>query len=122
MVILVLTGSIAMGKSTAGTMFRRRKIPVFDADETVHDLFRKGGAAVDLIKKYFPTTINGGTVDRSILGEIVFSDPRRLSVLESLIHPLVDKERRLFLQRHQRRKTNIVVLDIPLFFETKKTI
>jgi dephospho-CoA kinase len=120
MVIVVLTGSIAMGKSTAGTMLRRRKIPVFDADEAVHNLLKKGGMAVDLIKKHFPTTINEGAVDRSILGKIVFGDPQRLSFLESLVHPLVDKERRRFLQRHQRQKTNIVVLDIPLFFETKK--
>lgn len=119
MVIVVLTGSIAMGKSTVGVMFCRKKIPVFDADKVVHNLFRKGGEGADLIKKHFPTTINDGAVDRSILSQIVFTNPSRLSFLESLIHPLVDKERRRFLQRHRRQKTNIVVLDIPLFFETK---
>ena len=120
MVIVVLTGSIAMGKSTTATMLRRRKIPVFDADAVVHNLFSKDGAAVYSIEKHFPTAIKEGAVDRTILSEIVFSDPQRLSFLESLIHPLVDRERRRFLQRHQRQKTNMVVLDIPLFFETKK--
>jgi dephospho-CoA kinase len=120
MVILVLTGSIAMGKSTAGTMFLRRRIPVFDADKVVHKLFREGGAAFDLIKKYFPTAIKKNNVDRTILSKIVFGDPAQLSFLESLIHPLVDTERKRFLQRHHRQRTNIVVLDIPLFFETKR--
>ena len=119
MVIVVLTGSIAMGKSTAGTMLLRRKIPVFDADKVVHNLFRKGEQAFDLIEKHFPAAINGDTVDRTVLSKIVFGEPRQLSLLESLIHPLVDIERKRFLQIHQRRKTNIVVLDIPLFFERK---
>ena len=109
-----------MGKSTAGTMFRRKKIPVFDADRVVHKLFRKDGIAVRLIEKHFPTAIKEGAVDRVILSKIVFGEPQRLSLLESLIHPLVDKERSGFLQKHQRQKTNMVVLDIPLFFETKK--
>ena len=120
MVIVVLTGSIAMGKSTAGTMLLRRKIPVFDADRVVHNLFTKGGVAFDLIKKHFPTTINEVGVDRAMLSKIVFNNPEQLSFLESLIHPLVDTERKRFLQSHRRKKTNLVVLDIPLFFETKK--
>jgi dephospho-CoA kinase len=119
-VIVVLTGSIAMGKSTAGIMLLRRRIPVFDADLVVHNLFRKGESGFGLIEKYFPAAINGDTVDRAVLGKIVFSEPRQLSLLESLIHPLVDKERKRFLQTHQRRRTNIVVLDIPLFFERQK--
>tara|TARA_B100001093_G_scaffold515327_1_gene591418 strand:- start:400 stop:972 length:573 start_codon:yes stop_codon:yes gene_type:complete len=116
----VLTGSIAMGKSTTASMFNRRKIPVFDADKAVHNLFSSGGAAVGLVKKHFPSTIRGDAVDRAALSKIVFDDPHRLSILESIVHPLVDTERKRFLQRHRRRKTKVVLLDIPLFYETKK--
>lgn len=120
MIVVVLTGSIAMGKSTTATMFNRRKIPVFDADKVVHSLFSKGGAAVELVQKHFPSAITGDKVDRPALGKIVFGDPHRLSILESIIHPLVDIERKRFLQSHRRGKTKMVVLDIPLFYETKK--
>jgi len=116
----VLTGSIAMGKSTTATMFIRRKIPIFDADKTVHNLFSKGGAAVEVVNAHFPSAIANNKVDRATLGQIVFGDPYRLSILESIIHPLVDKERSRFLQSHRRRKTKMVVLDIPLFYEIKK--
>ena len=120
MIIVVLTGSIAMGKSTTATMFNHRRIPVFDADKAVHILFEKGGAAVGLIEKHFPTAISQEKVDRTALGKIVFDNPHSLAVLEALIHPLVDMERKRFLQMHRRQKTRVVVLDIPLFFETKK--
>mgnify|MGYP002008437849 FL=1 len=119
MIIVVLTGSIAMGKSTTASMFHRRKIPIFDADKVVHNLLKKGGAAFGLIERHFPTAINKNAIDRGILSKIVFGDPCQLSILESLIHPLVDNERKFFLQRHQRKKTNLVILDVPLFFETK---
>jgi len=119
MIIDVLTGSIAMGKSTTGKMFSRRKIPVFDADKVVHELFKKNGAAVGLVEKYFPSAVTGDSVDRVALGQIVFGDPHRLSILESIIHPLVNAERKRFLQCHRRRKTKMVVLDVPLFYETK---
>jgi len=120
MIVVVLTGSIAMGKSTTATMFNRRKIPIFDADKLVHSFFSKGGAAVGMVNEHFPSAITDDTVDRAVLGEIVFGDPHRLSILESIIHPLVDNERNRFLQRHRRRKTKIVVLDVPLFYEIKK--
>lgn len=120
MIVVVLTGSIAMGKSTTATMFIRRKIPIFDADKTVHNLFSKGGAAVEVVNAHFPSAIANNKVDRATLGQIVFGDPYRLSILESIIHPLVDKERSRFLQSHRRRKTKMVVLDIPLFYEIKK--
>jgi dephospho-CoA kinase len=119
-IIVILTGSIAMGKTTTASMFLQRKIPVFDADKVVHSLFRKSGTAFGLIEKHFPAAINKDAIDRSILSKIVFGNPRQLSTLESLIHPLVDNERKRFLQRHQRKNTNMVILDIPLFFETKK--
>ena len=120
MIVVVLTGSIAMGKSTTATMFIRRKIPIFDADKTVHNLFSKGGAAVEMVNEHFPSAIANNKVDRATLSQIVFGDPCRLSILESIIHPLVDKERSRFLQSHRRRKTKMVVLDIPLFYEIKK--
>ena len=109
-----------MGKSTTVTMFNWRKIPIFDADKVVHNLFSKGGAAVGMVNEHFPSAIANDKVDRAVLGQIVFGDPYRLSILESIIHPLVDKERNRFLQSHRRRKTKMVVLDIPLFYETKK--
>ncbi len=120
MIVVVLTGSIAMGKSTTASMFNRRKIPVFDADKIVHDLFSKGGAALGVVKEHFPSAIVDDKVDRNILGKIVFGDPYRLSILESIIHPLVDIERKRFLQGHRRGKTKMVVLDIPLFYEREK--
>jgi len=119
MITVVLTGSIAMGKSTTASMLDRRKIPVFDADKVVHSLFSKGGAAVGLVEKHFPSAITRHSVDRATLGQIVFGNPHRLSTLESIIHPLVNVERKRFLQSHRRRKTKMVVLDIPLFYETK---
>ena len=120
MIVVVLTGSIAMGKSTTGVMLARRKIPIFDADRAVHSLLRKGGKAVGLIEEQFPTAIIESEVDRTILSKIVFEDSLQLSILESLIHPLVEKERKTFLQRHHRQKSKLVVLDIPLYFETKR--
>ena len=108
-----------MGKSTTANMFLRRKVPVFDADKVVHNLFSKGGAAVGLVEKHFPSVIMDDSVDRAALGQIVFGNPHRLSRLESIIHPLVNVERNRFLQSHHRRKTKMVVLDIPLFYETK---
>ena len=109
-----------MGKSTTASMFNRRKIPVFDADKVVHNLFGKDGAALGLVGKHFPSAVTGNKVDRAVLGEIVFGDTDRLSILEAIIHPLVDIERKRFLQSHRRGKTKMVVLDIPLFYETKK--
>ncbi len=120
MIVVVLTGSIAMGKSTTGVMLARRKIPIFDADRAVHSLLKKGGKAVGLIEEKFPTAIIESEVDRTILSKIVFEDSLQLSILESLIHPLVEKERKTFLQRQHRQKSKLVVLDIPLYFETKR--
>ena len=109
-----------MGKSTTAAMIDRRKIPVFDADKVVHNLFSKGGPTLELVQKHFPSAVADDRVDRAILGKIVFNDPHRLSILESIIHPLVDVERKRFLKSHRRGKTKMVVLDIPLFYETKK--
>lgn len=118
MIILGLTGSIGMGKSTASNMLRSLGIPVHDADDAVHRLLAKGGKAVPLVEAAFPHTVWGGAVDRPRLAARVFSDPAGLKVLEGILHPLVHQEERRFLQRQRRRRKSVVALDIPLLFET----
>lgn len=119
MKILGLTGSIAMGKSTAAAMLRRFKIPVHDADACVHLLFARGGRAVGPIGDAFPGVVDGGAVNRVELGARVFNDTPALRKLESIVHPLVRDERDRFIARHRRRRAPFVVLDVPLLFETK---
>ncbi len=115
MIVLGLTGSIGMGKSTVAAMFRRRRVPVFDADAVVHALQAPGGAALPAIAAGFPGTVHGGTLDRAALGAAVFGDDAALKRLEAIVHPLVGAARASFLRRHRRRP--LVVLDIPLLFE-----
>jgi dephospho-CoA kinase len=117
-IVVGLTGSIGMGKSTAAAMFRRLGIPVYDADNTVHKLFARGVAAVAPIAAAFPGVVHGGAVDRSLLGARVFADAAALARLEAIVHPLVFRRRAAFLGRERRRRTPVVVLDIPLLFET----
>jgi dephospho-CoA kinase len=116
--ILGLTGSIGMGKSTAAAMFRRDGIAVHDADAAVHDLLRRGGAAVPAVAKAFPEAVRDGAVDRKVLGALVFGKPQALRRLEAILHPLVRRRLRRFLQQAGRRGDQLVVLDIPLLFET----
>lgn len=116
--ILGLTGSIGMGKSTAAAMFRRDGIAVHDADAAVHDLLRRGGAAVPAVAKAFPEAVRDGAVDRKALGALVFGRPEALRRLEAILHPLVRRRMRRFLQQAGRRGDRLVVLDIPLLFET----
>lgn len=118
MIVLGLTGSIGMGKSTAAKMLRRLGIPVHDADAAVHRLLAKGGAAVPLIAAAFPGTVVAGRVDRPALGAKVFGNPQELRRLEAILHPLVQAATRRFLRRQQARRRQLVVLDIPLLFET----
>ena len=118
MKVIGLTGSIGMGKTTAASLFRRRGIPVYDADRAVHRLSEKGGAAVPAIARAFPGVVVDGAVDRKKLGAIVFKDPRALKRLEAILHPLVAEQRGLFLRRMRARRQPLVVLDIPLLFET----
>jgi dephospho-CoA kinase len=121
MIIIGLTGSIAMGKSTTAQMFKKMHIPVYDADKTVHDLFQTGGEAVAEIACAFPSSVIKGAVDRAKLSAIVFNDSDKLKILEKIVHPLVNSKRRQFLLKQRRQKSKIVVLDVPLFFETKST-
>ncbi|TSD88994.1 dephospho-CoA kinase [Mycobacterium sp. KBS0706] len=116
--ILGLTGSIGMGKSTAAAMFRHDGIAVHDADAAVHDLLRRGGAAVPAVAQAFPEAVRDGAVDRKALGALVFGKPEALRRLEAILHPLVRRRMRRFLQQAGRRGDRLVVLDIPLLFET----
>ena len=115
MIILGLTGSIGMGKSTVAQMFRREGVPVFDADAEVHRLQGPGGLLVAAIEALHPGTTGAAGVDRGRLGQAVLGDKAALARLERLIHPAVGKAQRAFLRRHRARP--IVVLDIPLLFE-----
>ncbi|MCP4073208.1 MAG: dephospho-CoA kinase [Hyphomicrobiales bacterium] len=116
MIILGLTGSIGMGKSTTADMFRAENIPVHDADKSVHQLYEN--EAVLPLKILFPTAVVDGRVDRQELGRIVLNDPGKMNRLENLIHPMVREKERKFLQKARLDNAPIVVLDIPLLFET----
>ena len=118
MKILGLTGSIGMGKSTAARMFRRLGIPLHDADAAVHRLLGKGGGAVATVGHAFPGVRKDGAIDRRALGAEVFGDAVALKRLESILHPLVRAEKIRFLHSSRARGAKLVVLDIPLLYET----
>lgn len=115
MLILGLTGSIGMGKSTTAGFFRAAGVRVHDSDAVVHALYQ--GAAVPLIEEAFPGTTSGGRVDRILLAQRVLRDPPALSLLEAIIHPHVQSDREAFLAAAAAAAVPIVVLDIPLLFE-----
>jgi dephospho-CoA kinase len=117
MIVLGLTGSIGMGKSTATASFRRLKVPVFDADATVHRLQARGGRAVRAIGAAFPGTVRDGRVEREALRRAVLGNEAAIRVLERIVHPLVRDEERRFLATQRRRAAPLAVLDIPLLFE-----
>jgi dephospho-CoA kinase len=117
-IVLGLTGSIAMGKSTTAAMFRRLGVPVDDADRTVHRLLAPGGAAVPAVGRAFPGVVAGAGVDRAALGARVFADAAALARLEAILHPLVRDARRAFIARQRRHGRRLVVVDIPLLYET----
>jgi dephospho-CoA kinase len=118
MVILGLTGSIGMGKSTATAMFRTLRVPVHDADAEVHQVLARGGRAVAAVEAAFPGVAVAVAIDRARLRERVFGDAEALARLEAIIHPMVAEARNRFLARHAARRAKLVVLDIPLLFET----
>lgn len=116
MIVLGLTGSIGMGKSTTAKMFAEAGVPVHDSDETVHRLY--SGKAVPLVEEAFPGTTTDGVVDRAKLGARVLGDAAALKKLEAIIHPLVRADADAFLAKHRNAGESIAVLDIPLLFET----
>ena len=116
MLIVGLTGSIGMGKSTVAAMLRARGIPVFDADAEVHRLY--DGAAVADIEAAFPGTTAEGRVDRARLAKAVIQSPAAIERLEALIHPLVRRAEREFLRAEKTRGASLAVLEIPLLYET----
>ncbi len=118
MVILGLTGSIGMGKSTAAAMFRYLGVPVHDADATNHLLMAPGGPAFDQVISAFPEVLRDGRIDRQMLGKIVFADARALKKLEAILHPLIRAAEIRFLRSQRMLGRKLVVLDIPLLYET----
>jgi dephospho-CoA kinase len=119
MFILGLTGSIAMGKSTASRAFRSFGVPVFDADAAVHRLLAPGGGAVPTLRAAFSDCLApGGGIDRGALGRRVFADLAALGQLEAIVHPMVQKVQRRFLACCASARRPVVVLDIPLLYET----
>lgn len=116
MLVLGLTGSAAMGKSTVAKMFAGAGVPVFDADRTVHGLY--AGAAAPLVEAAFPGTVKGGVVDRVRLGARVLGDPAALAKLEGIVHPLVWAAEEKFRDDMTKAGRRAILLDIPLLFET----
>lgn len=115
--VIGLTGSVAMGKSTAASMLARMGLTVFDADAAVHDLTGPNGEALSAIAERFPDVIDGHGVDRQALGNTVFNNADALADLEAILHPLVVKKLHRFLVKHANQRSRGVVLDIPLLFE-----
>lgn len=113
--VLGLTGSIGMGKSTTAAMFAEAGIPVWDADAAVHALYAPGGAGTRAIGDLVPDAVTPQGVDRTVLRDHISRDPTLLSRVEAVVHPLVAADREAFLARHATR--DIVLLDIPLLFE-----
>jgi dephospho-CoA kinase len=115
--ILGLTGSIGMGKSTTASMFRAEGVPVHDADAMVHALY--AGKAAPLIEAAFPGATRDGVVDRPRLAAILGQDGEAFRRLEAIVHPLVRAEEQAFLAKAREARAPLVVLDVPLLFETK---
>jgi dephospho-CoA kinase len=118
MIILGLTGSIGMGKTTAARAFRNLGVGVHDADKVVHSLMAPDGAATAAVLDAFPVAEKDGGIDRHALGALVFGKPAKLKQLEKILHPLVRQKQAVFLATSARRGQKLVVLDIPLLFET----
>lgn len=118
MIVLGLTGSIGMGKSTTTAMFAEAGALVWNADDAVHKLYAPGGAAVGPIKEAFPGVVVAGAVDRTRLAEALGRDSEAFRRLEAIVHPLVLKDRLKELAAAEARGVKLAVLDIPLLFET----
>lgn len=120
MIVIGLTGAMGAGKSTTAKMFRERGIPVHSADETVHRLYVPEGAGARAVAKLAPEAIApDGSVDRSALRRKIVGDPKLWKRLEKKIHPLVAADRNAFLERERSIGRSVVVVDVPLLFETR---
>jgi dephospho-CoA kinase len=119
MIVIGLTGSIGMGKSTAAGMLRALGLPVHDSDAAVHKLIGRGGRAVVRVGKAFPGVVKDGAVDRKALGAKVFGKPEELRRLEKILHPMVAEEKGRFLRLWASRRCPMVAVDVPLLFEVK---
>ncbi len=118
MLLIGLTGSIGMGKSETAKMFRELGVPVYDADAAVHKLYEKGGKAVKPLGAAFPSAIVDGAVDRKLLSRAVLGLPDEMKKLEAIVHPLVGEAQMDFLRENMAAGQGMVVLDIPLLYET----
>ncbi len=117
MIKVGLTGSIGMGKSTVCDFFRKLGAKTWSADNAVHRLYEKNGAAIAPISKVFPSAISAtGNIDRQILSQLIIKEPKLVEILEKIVHPLVKADREKFIQENTNEK--YVILDIPLLFET----
>ena len=114
--LLGLTGGIGMGKTTTAGMFAAQGVPVWDADAAVHRLYAPGGAAVPGVGALFPSAVTAAGIDRKLLSQLLAAAPRRLAELEAVVHPLVADDRAAFVAVHA--DAPVVLLDIPLLFET----
>ena len=116
-IILGLTGSIGMGKTTTAKMFAKYGIPVWEADTSVHKLYSKEGEAVEVFKERLPSSIVNSEVSRAELKKLINDDERNLKTIETLIHPLVSNDRKRFVKAAEKKNIPLIVLDIPLLFE-----
>lgn len=117
MIVLGLTGSIGMGKSTTAKFFKQKGIPVYDADETVHQLYQDE-SVIKRITAVFNDCLTDNHIDRSKISRQIVRDPAKLVSLEKIIHPLVREKENAFVATHRKNGDKLVVLDIPLLFET----
>lgn len=117
MIVVGLTGSIGMGKTETARMFRELGVPVYDADQAVHDLYARGGGAVGPVGDAFPGVVVEGAVDRERLSQQVIGDTAAFKRLEEITHPLVGADQRAFMDQVSADGADLVVLDIPLLFE-----
>jgi dephospho-CoA kinase len=120
MIVIGLTGSIGMGKSTVAKMFAEEGAAVFDSDAAVHLLYAQGGAAVAPVEAAFPGVTKGGGIDREALAARVVGDEVAIKRLEAIVHPLVGQAQASFLQANRNAGARWVVLDIPLLFESAR--
>lgn len=116
MIVIGLTGSIGMGKTTTAKLFAEEGVPVLDSDEVVHALYR--AEAVGLIETAFPGTTVSGAVDRQKLAEVLRENPANFGKLEAIVHPLVREKQEAFLAKAREEARQFALLDIPLLFET----